>query len=415
MKYNNIQQYRSYWQQINQKLIKQHFLWGWLYEMDEWHQYLALDIYKMSRVHWNHIITATADIAYLLQKIYFLIQNDIELFIQLGLPVSAYGLKKVKTPYFSYFSRMDLIVRDQDIKIIEINCDTPLGFLEASVCNRLICKEHGYDSPNQIESAIQAAWQQIKKDYAIPKTETLYFTAYDWADEDRETANFIKENCLFQPTEFIDIGDLVVTETGIFTPQGDKINWLYRLYPLEYLDDDIDEAGNKIGQLFLQHIVQGNIKIINPPSALLMQSKAVLALIYALFLEESEHLTETELQLIERYFLPTYFEADYFKNNHQPYVIKPIWGREGEGITLVDAKGNIMQQDENDYYKNQKNIYQQYVKMPEFTIYTWNGEYSGQYVIGSFLINATPAGLFLRVGEAITGNLSMFCPVTVVD
>jgi len=100
---------------------------------------------------------------------------------------------------------------------------------------------------------------------------------------------------------------------------------------------------------------------------------------------------------------------------YQPYVIKPIWGREGGGISLIDAKGNIMQQDQSPYYKHQKKIYQHYVKMPEFTVYTWDGEYSGQYVVGSFLINAAPAGLFLRVGESITGNLSMFCPVAVVD
>jgi glutathionylspermidine synthase len=53
------------------------------------------------------------------------------------------------------------------------------------------------------------------------------------------------------------------------------------------------------------------------------------------------------------------------------------------------------------------------MEMPETTISTWDGEYTGKLLIGSFLINATPCGLFLRVGERITGNLSRFCGITI--
>ena len=39
-------------------------------------------------------------------------------------------------------------------------------------------------------------------------------------------------------------------------------------------------------------------------------------------------------------------------------------------------------------------------------------DYTGKLLIGSFLINGKPSGLFLRVGERITGNLSMFFGIT---
>ena len=50
--------------------------------------------------------------------------------------------------------------------------------------------------------------------------------------------------------------------------------------------------------------------------------------------------------------------------------------------------------------------------MPDCTIDTWDGDYTGKLLIGSHLIGGEPAGLFLRVGERITGNLSMFIGIS---
>ena len=42
------------------------------------------------------------------------------------------------TGLFSYFTRFDFIVNGEDIKLIEVNCDTPTGYLEPSVANERI-------------------------------------------------------------------------------------------------------------------------------------------------------------------------------------------------------------------------------------------------------------------------------------
>jgi len=55
-------------------------------------------------------------------------------------------------------------------------------------------------------------------------------------------------------------------------------------------------------------------------------------------------------------------------------VAKPLWGREGGGISIFDNQQTLIDED--------------------------------------FLINGKPSGLFLRVGERITGNLSMFFGIT---
>jgi len=143
-----------------------------------------------------------------------------------------------------------------------------------------------------------------------------------------------------------------------------------------------------------------------------MQSKAVMAIIYSLFTEQSPLFTDSELKQIPRYFLPSYFEDDYFRKNDLAYVAKPFWGREGGGISVFDNRQTLIDEDRTGYYYQQPQIYQQYQEMPETTISTWNGDYTGKLLIGSFLINGNPSGLFLRVGERITGNLSMFLGIT---
>ncbi|WP_430190349.1 hypothetical protein [Peribacillus frigoritolerans] len=54
-------------------------------------------------------------------------------------------------------------------------------------------------------------------------------------DEDRETVLFNLNNSGLHKTKFIAIEDIIVSDEGLFDQEGDKINFLYRLYPLEYL------------------------------------------------------------------------------------------------------------------------------------------------------------------------------------
>ena len=45
--------------------------------------------------------------------------------------------------------------------------------------------------------------------------------------------------------------------------------------------------------------------------------------------------------------------------------------------------------------------------MPDYTIDTWDGPYTGKLLIGSHCISGRAAGLFLRVGEN-NGKLIVF-------
>ena len=41
-----------------------------------------------------------------------------------------------------------------------------------------------------------------------------------------------------------------MADDGIYTPDGERIHYLYRLYPIEYLVSDADKNGKRIGLSF---------------------------------------------------------------------------------------------------------------------------------------------------------------------
>lgn len=405
--------YMKIWFDLVLKMSREGFTWSSLLENDEWNQYMSPSLYTMSKIQWERIMEATNQITNVLQRTWELLKNEPDLFLKLNLPISSWDAVKAKSfnEIFSYFCRYDLIVTDDQIKMIEVNVDTPTGLMEPSVANRIICEAHSVSQPNTIEEKLIQAWEKIKRDYQIQSTDKIFYTSYGDHEEDSQTVHFNLKHCLNQETEYVGIEDIVVSESGLYTPRGERIEFLYRLYPLEYLDEDVDANGKNIGHLFLKHIADGNVKIINPPSAFMIQSKALLALIWELYESESTLYSSLEREAIKNYFLPTYFSAEPFEQSGTAYVSKPIWGREGGGVSIID--NSVIEEDRTDYYYNQRKIYQKYIEMPDQEIGTWDDVYKGKLLIGSHVIGGETAGLFLRVGERITGNLSMFMGITV--
>lgn len=405
--------YMKTWFELVAKMENEGFTWSSLLENDEWNQYMSPSLYTLAKKRWESLNKATEEVTNLFQKMWHIIVNDNELFLKLRLPNETWDAVLVNpdNSLFSYFCRYDFIVNENSIKLIEANVDTPTGLVEPSVANRLICDAHNVIHPNQIEKNLKEAWEQILEDYHINPTDKIFYSSYEDHDEDRETVHFNLKHCDHPLKEYIGIEDIVVTEDGLYSSNGEKIEFLYRLYPLEYLVEDIDEKGRLIGQMFLDHIATGRVKVINPPSAMIIQTKTILAVIWELFETNSDYLSEKDREVIEQYFLPTYFTSAQFEKSNTPYVSKPLWGREGGGVSIVES--NEVEEDTTSYYYNQPKIYQKYMEMPDQKIGTWDGSYTGKLLFGSHVIGGKPSGLFLRVGEKITGNLSMFMGLTV--
>lgn len=411
---NQLKEYLTLWVNTNNQVAENKFTWGSLYEEEEWHQYMSLDVLPLEKKEIEQIYEDTRNFSELVQATYKIVMNNPKYFHKLGLPVETWQSVSDEWPeLFSYFCRYDIIQTPQGNKFIEINADTPTGYLETSVANEKLCELAGLKSPNKLEKAIQHAWELIIQHYQIPEDETIYFTSIGWHEEDRQTVLFNQRNCTHTKTEYIAIEEIVVSKDGLYTRQGKKINYLYRLYPLEYLINDKDDNGVPVGQIFLDHIADKNVQLINPTSAFVTQSKAFIAVMWDILENEPELYTEEEQHYVRQYVPKTFFSSDKFKD--EKYVTKPLFGREGGGVSIIETDGTVEDEDTTPEYYNQRKICQEYIEMPDLTIGTWDGVYTGKLLIGSFFIGGEPSGIFLRVGEKITGNLSMFIGVGMKD
>lgn len=398
--------YLQKWEEVERKVAAKGFTWATLYENYEDNQYMSDSLLMVPSEMGKEIENATRAAQDIYKKTYEKMMQDPTVFHQLGLPIMLWDmLQKRKTNMFSYFTRFDFIASANGLKVIEANTDTPVGLVESAIAQEVLCTEHQSNNPNAaISQKIKDAWNQIIKDYGIRSSDTLYFTCADWHEEDKQTVQYLL-NHYPQDAKYIPLEQIVVERDGVYAPNREKIDFLYRLYPLEYFLTEKSLTGEPIGEQFLVHIMEGRLKIINPPSALLMQSKAVLALITE---KKEEWFSSMEQAAIDKYFLPTYLSASLLES----YVKKPVLGREGGGIRIV-VNGRTLEEDK-EFYQDQQFVYQQYFPMPDQTIDTWDGPYTGKLLIGSHVINGQPGGLFFRVGELITGNLSMFVPYTIL-
>lgn len=392
------EQYIEIWNNLESKCIENGFSWAALWENEEWNQYITPSLYEMSDTQWNAVQIASERIGQVFQSAFQYVQRHPETYDTLHIPKRLQPLMHLSQPIFSYFARMDLVVKGENIKLLEMNADTPVGMVESSVGNRLICELFDTTSPNTLETEASSTWKDILSHYHIPSSEILFFLSYACHEEDTKTVEWMMKQCPHEKKVYVSAEDLVVNENGVYTKYGREIRYLYRLLPLEYV---LEES---YGEQLLTHIENGKLQLINPPATFLTQSKALLAWIWEQK-DNSVVFSEEEREWISSYFLPSYFSPSTFQSENKPYVAKPIWGREGGGIEIIgDAE---LVQDTTPYYANQPKVYQAYEELPTITVGTWDGPYEGHLLIGSHLMNGIPSGLFLRVGEKITGNLSM--------
>jgi len=403
--------YMKEWVYLNDLASSKGFTWGMLEEKGEWYQYMGTDVHVLSKDKVKEIELATERIGKIYQKMYHRLMEDFILFNRLGLPISTWEVTSIRSSLFSYITRFDLVVTDNEIKLLEANTDTPTGLVESSIVNKILCDYKGMIDINRIEEGLHVAWGKWLEETKVPKEETIYFTSYGWHEEDKMTTLFIMECCPHPHKKYVPIEEILVSPQGVYTKDGDEMTYVYRLYPLEFLEYDYADSGESVGQWFLDHVANGRVYLMNPPSAYMMQSKAVMALIWELYENKDSMWTKEELKWIEKYFLPTYTSKS--KLEGVDYVVKPVLGREGGGVRIFNKDNELITQDEEMWYSEYNKVYQKYIEMPNVTIGTIEGDYTGKLLIGSFLLGGRPSGLFLRVGEKITGNLSMFIGVGV--
>ena len=342
-------------------------------------------------------------------------QADDELLANLGLPEATWAAIRNSLPELlpTVIGRFDFAATPTGLKMLEFNAETPTDIVEAFYVNARVCDAFGAADPNAgMAAGLTEAFRRAMNCYRRRgwATDRIVFSSVDWHEEDAGTTRFLLAQSGLD-AEFVPLSQLRVYEDRLQVWDGQAhtpVDLMYRLHPLEKLAEEQDTDGYPTGRHVLEIVADGRLAMINPPAAIIAQSKAVQALIWSLH-ESREFYTPDEQATIEQYMLPTYFENRF--SACSPYVTKPVYGREGGAVTLFGPDGVAWARDEEAEYWDQLVLYQQYAELPKLTVETLNGLYCGRMIFGSFLIDGKGSGVVARVGSRITGNMAYFQPL----
>lgn len=259
-------------------------------------------------------------------------------------------------------------------KLLEYNADTPTGLLEASVVQwQWLQQCHPQDDQfNSIHEQLLSSWR------AWPEPH-LHFSAQREAEEDWRTILYLMDTCQQAGKK---VSDLAIEDLGwnpglrCFVDADDEpVQMLFKLYPWEWMWNEA----------FAHHLPGRCHQFIEPVWKMLWSNKAFLVLLWEAF--------EGHPNLLQASFKPDGLGSSYAQ--------KPLFGREGSNVRLVEKGQPVASSD--GPWGQQPQVYQ--ALHPEV-------QFAGQHpVIGSWIIGGEPAGIGIREDRSrITANASRFVP-----
>ena len=371
-------------------------------------------------------------------------QGDTTFFTNIEIPEKLWPYLNIPNVFNqpTFLSRFDFVLdKDMNIKMVEINADTPCAIIESYYGNEVYCTENNKKNVNEGEMDNLANFlMEIYKRGFYPTVDFMsgdfiaarpfVFSCFDDYIEDYGTTKFLmltmQEACdkdsickVENSIRFESFYNLKVDKnTGdILLPNGDCAGALYRLHQLEILIDEESDDGYPIGTKLLDGYKNNKFLMFNPPEAILMQSKAFQSLIWNLAFTNKFY-TEREEDIIKRYLPPSYFSKDEIPRNMK-YVEKPIWGREGLDIKIMQNNNIIFEKEVEDPGEvvrrlSKNKMYQQYIDQPKFNIRTDEGSLSGYITLSCFMLFDKASALYARFSEdPIAGTEAYWVPLYV--
>ncbi|TDB99602.1 glutathionylspermidine synthase family protein [Micromonospora fluostatini] len=313
-------------------------------------------------------------------------------------------------------------------KLLEFNAQTPTGLIEASVIQWNWLEQTGQNEhpewqfnsihdrlvgwePGDGDPGCEGAWRRTIAALRaarpwLPEKPKVFF-AYETSEvsgEDRMTTAYLQDTCSQAgfPTELIAMSqiawdtadDRIVFKRNPADPgcPEEPIDIIFVLYPWEWIWSE--EIGKAVFRDMARPDKSGTVWIEPPYTAALWGNKALLPVMWKLFGDKPEG----------RYLLPAYFEEER-PAAMTSYAIKPIWGREGNGVILV-RDGQVIADGGYSPSDAVPRIVQELAELPAFD--SLDGPVHP--VIGSWVIDGEPAGVGIREGGPITNNLTSFVP-----
>lgn len=319
---------------------------------------------------------------------------DNELFFELGIPfnlVDAIKKSWENDVHWHVYGRFDLCggIDGKDIKLIEFNADTPTALFETALLQWAILKYNKLDEEQQFNNVYEAITNNFKRLITLfdepEKFEEFYdgwkilFSSVVGNDEEEATTKLLQQIATDAgfATSFEFLHNVKFDENGIYDQNENKYEYWFKLFPWEDIAIDEPELATTLSTIMLNQ----EAIILNPAYTLLFQSKGMLKILYDLFPDSP-------------YLLKTSFEP-----LNQKQVSKPVFGREGANVEILDANNEKLSYKEGPY-SNYKKVYQEYVEFPKDT----DGK---KYQAGVFFAYEA-CGLGFRKGGEILDNMSKF-------
>jgi len=317
------------------------------------------------------------------------------LFHEIGIPFNLVDIIKESWEsdvHWHLYGRFDLAggIDGKPIKLIEFNADTPTALFETAIIQWAILKQNNLEEENQFNTTYEALLNNFKRLVTLEEDVSTFEERYDgWNflftsvrgnSEEENTVRLLQHIATeagFQ-TEFAYIDDIEFSiEEGITYEDKNYELW-FKLIPWE----DIALEESDLAMLLTNIVKNQKAIIFNPAYTLLFQSKGLLKILWDL---NPDH--------------PLLLETSFEPLEGKKQVKKPVFGREGGSVSILDAQTNTVEKAEGDY-DNHKMVYQAYTELPTDT-------QGNSYQAGVFYAYEA-CGLGFRKGGKILNNMSKF-------
>lgn len=303
----------------------------------------------------------------------------------------------------AHLARMDFVKdMDNEFRLIEINADTPCAIPESFYGNFVYTRD---------EETKQCINKKLAITFAALSTSVddfFVFAANEEYQEDWYNAKYLYENFKrYSPrinSALASLKDLEVFDDGVYL-SGKKIDFLYRLHPVEMLMEDVSEDGYPVGKKLIELHNEGKVVLVNSPEAIIMQDKRLFAIMtdfdnrFGFYTKEERKAT---------ILMMPYTTTDKQQKISDKVIVKPIYGREGLGITIIDDYNSTKIDNSHDEY-----IYQEFIEQPTVEAETVEGDKLTGYVTYSvFLLNGEPTAWYARFSpKEICDEEALWIPI----
>ncbi|OMJ69235.1 hypothetical protein SteCoe_33088 [Stentor coeruleus] len=300
-----------------------------------------------------------------------------------------------RTDYLA--GRLDLAFNGKNVKMIEYNADSAGVFIESGLIMEKWAKATGCDVGIETCSGFHKSFVDFWKNY---NKNSRVHVLID--NEDIEELYMGKYMCRILKEAGLDYFESIKNSGLSKLPDGTIVDsdnipltlvwktWNWNTILNDYLTQPQDTEIVTLSNVFLNP----KINVIEPLWKIITTNKALMAVICEM-LPNHPRILKTVFELTE----------DMKKNS---YVVKPITGRQGQNIKIVQVDEKDNENEEEKKIENNGNIYQEYFKLPVYNGY--------MPILGSWIVRGQPQGFLIRDSrELITEYQSYILPCRVIS